>query len=142
MEPTGFEPLTSAVQSQSAITVDVRCCSEIPAKSRIRLWKHSWMFAVVRVGWCTTGVHQPTRTDAEILASLYIALTTSGSRDLKLTSNRFVRRRGAIGRPIENGAHGFFQFRTADGQDSSAIHRGGISCGGCAEARTRRVVWT
>ena len=42
VEPRGFEPLTSAVQSQIHNVVVVRRCSEIPAKSRIYLWKHSW----------------------------------------------------------------------------------------------------
>jgi hypothetical protein len=35
VEPRGFEPLTSAVQSQGPITVDVRCCSKLPAKWRL-----------------------------------------------------------------------------------------------------------
>jgi hypothetical protein len=50
MEPRGFEPLTSAVQSQIHNVVVVRRCSEMPAKPLIYLWKHSWVFAVVRVG--------------------------------------------------------------------------------------------
>ena len=56
VDPRGFEPLTSAVQSQGPIIVEVRRCSKYLAKSRICLWKQLWMFAVVRVGWCTTGV--------------------------------------------------------------------------------------
>jgi hypothetical protein len=32
VEPRGFEPLTSAVQSQGTITVHVRRCSKLPAK--------------------------------------------------------------------------------------------------------------
>ncbi len=56
VEPRGFELLTSAVQSQGPIIVEVRRCSKYLAKSRICLWKQLWMFAVVRVGWCTTGV--------------------------------------------------------------------------------------
>jgi hypothetical protein len=50
VEPRGFEPLTSAVQSQDPIVVEVRRCSKYLAKSRICFWKHSRMFAVVRVG--------------------------------------------------------------------------------------------
>jgi hypothetical protein len=50
--------LTSAVQSQGTIIVDVRRRSKIPAKSRIQLWNHSHVSAHVRVGWCTTGVHE------------------------------------------------------------------------------------
>ncbi len=53
VEPRGFEPLTSAVQSQIHNVVVVRGCSEIPA---LPWWHTSWVFAVVRVGWCTTGV--------------------------------------------------------------------------------------
>ena len=56
MEPRGFEPLTSAVQSQIHTVVAVRYCSEIPAKQPIRLYDASQLFAVVPVGWCTTGV--------------------------------------------------------------------------------------
>jgi hypothetical protein len=52
-----FEPLTSAVQSQGTIIVDVRQCSEIPAKLRVCFWKRSWVFAFVRLGWCTIGVN-------------------------------------------------------------------------------------
>ena len=35
VEPRGFEPLTSAVQSQSTIIVDVRRCSKMPANKHI-----------------------------------------------------------------------------------------------------------
>jgi hypothetical protein len=35
VEPRGFEPLTSAVQSQGAIIVDVRRCSKIPANKHM-----------------------------------------------------------------------------------------------------------
>jgi hypothetical protein len=35
VEPRGFEPLTSAVQSQIHNVVAVRHCSEIPANQRI-----------------------------------------------------------------------------------------------------------
>src|SRR5918997_4641434 len=58
VEPRGFEPLTSAVQSQGTIVAGVRCCSERPAKSHICLRKYSPLLAIVRVGWCTTGVPQ------------------------------------------------------------------------------------
>ena len=58
VEPRGFEPLTSAVQSQIHNILVVRYCSEMPAKLSICLWKHSWLFVVVRVGWCTTGVYR------------------------------------------------------------------------------------
>src|SRR5918998_2958422 len=59
VEPRGFEPLTSAVQSQIHNVVVVCCCSEMPAKSGSCLRKRSCLFAVVRVGWCTTGVLAP-----------------------------------------------------------------------------------
>ena len=36
----------------------VRRCSKIPAKQPIRLYGASRLFAVVRVGWCTTGVNE------------------------------------------------------------------------------------
>jgi hypothetical protein len=29
----------------------------MPAKPQICLWTHSWVFFVVRLGWCTTGVN-------------------------------------------------------------------------------------
>src|SRR5215217_406833 len=58
VEPRGFEPLTSAVQSQSHNVAIVRQCSKSAAKSRIYLQEYSCMFAVVRVGWCTTGVNE------------------------------------------------------------------------------------
>jgi hypothetical protein len=58
VEPRGFKPLTSAVQSQIHIIVDVRRCSEMPAKRPIRLHNASRLFAIVRVGWCTTGVNE------------------------------------------------------------------------------------
>jgi hypothetical protein len=58
VEPRGFEPLTSAVQSQRTIIAGVRPCSKIPAKQSIRFWHASRLFTVVRVGWCTTGVRQ------------------------------------------------------------------------------------
>jgi hypothetical protein len=58
VEPRGFEPLTSAVQSQNLLIASVRSCSEIPAKQPIRLYVDSLLFAVVRVGWCTTGVNE------------------------------------------------------------------------------------
>jgi hypothetical protein len=61
VEPRGFEPLTSAVQSQGTIIVDVRQCSEIPAKLRVCFWKRSWVFAFVRLGWCTIGVNGSSR---------------------------------------------------------------------------------
>jgi len=57
VEPRGFEPLTSAVQSQIHNVVVVRCCLRMPAKSCIFLWEHPCSFAAVRVGWCTTGVN-------------------------------------------------------------------------------------
>ena len=43
----------SAVQSQIQNVVAVRWCSEMPAKWCFCLWKHSCLFVVVRVGWCT-----------------------------------------------------------------------------------------
>jgi hypothetical protein len=58
VEPRGFEPLTSAVQSQGTIVAGVRGCSEMPAKSHICLRKYPPLFTVVRVGWCTAGVPQ------------------------------------------------------------------------------------
>jgi hypothetical protein len=58
VEPRGFEPLTSAVQSQIHNVVAVRWCSEIAAKWRILSDNVSCPFAVVRMGWCTTGVHE------------------------------------------------------------------------------------
>src|SRR5918998_5378705 len=57
VEPRGFEPLTSAVQSQATITAGVRGCSERPAKQPSRLYEVSQVFAIVRVGWCTTGAN-------------------------------------------------------------------------------------
>jgi hypothetical protein len=59
MKPRGFEPLTSTVQSQIYNFVAVRWCSEISAKWCILSEDVSCLFAVVRVGWCTTGVHEP-----------------------------------------------------------------------------------
>ena len=56
VEPRGFEPLTSAVQSQIQDVVAVRRCSKIPAKWCFCLWRRSWSFADVHVGWCTIGV--------------------------------------------------------------------------------------
>jgi hypothetical protein len=38
VEPRGFEPLTSAVQSQIHNAVVVRWCSEMPVKRQIPLW--------------------------------------------------------------------------------------------------------
>src|SRR5215211_1353765 len=70
VEPRGFEPLTSAVQSQGHNVVVVRWRSQIPAKWRIFLQTCSCLFAVVRVGWCTTGVQEPNR-NASSLASLW-----------------------------------------------------------------------
>ena len=57
----GFEPTPSAVQSQIHIIVDVRRCSEMPAKRPIRLKYASLSFAIVRVGWCTTDVNSSLR---------------------------------------------------------------------------------
>jgi hypothetical protein len=62
VEPRGFEPPTSAVQSQSTIIVYVRRCSKIPANNGILGLDLPYMFAVVRAGWCTTGVNGPQRS--------------------------------------------------------------------------------
>jgi hypothetical protein len=67
VEPRGFEPLTSAVQSQVDNVVIVRHCSKTPAKWRFRIWRHSCLFAVVRVDWCATCVHQPREAHNESL---------------------------------------------------------------------------
>src|SRR5215203_5630059 len=56
VEPRGFEPLTSAVQSQTLIIARVRGRSNMPAKPPIRLYDASQLFAAVGVGWCTYGV--------------------------------------------------------------------------------------
>jgi hypothetical protein len=56
VEPRGFEPLTSAVQSQIQNVVVVRRCSKTPANKHILSSRSSCLFADVRVGWCTTGV--------------------------------------------------------------------------------------
>jgi hypothetical protein len=56
VESRGFEPLTSAVQRQIHNVAIVRLRSKSAAKLRIYLLKYSWVFAVVRVGWCITGV--------------------------------------------------------------------------------------
>src|SRR5918998_6105222 len=74
VEPRGVEPLTSAVQSQSLIVARVRCCSKIPAKSRIGLWKHSCLFAVVCVGWCTSWCSRKAQDSAEVVCRLWFAL--------------------------------------------------------------------
>jgi hypothetical protein len=58
VEPRGVEPLTSAVQSQIHNVVVVHHCPEIPGKLRFCFWEHSWVFAVVCMGWCTTGVRE------------------------------------------------------------------------------------
>jgi hypothetical protein len=58
VEPRGLEPLASAVQSQNPIVAGVRYCSENPVKRRISSEHVSCLFAVVRVGWCTTGVQE------------------------------------------------------------------------------------
>jgi hypothetical protein len=57
VEPRGFESLTSAVQSQSIIIVDVRRCSTSSAKRPIASGSIPRLFTVVRVGRCTTGVY-------------------------------------------------------------------------------------
>ena len=46
----------STVQRQIRNVVAVRWCSEIPANKPILSGRLSWLFAVVRVGWCTTSV--------------------------------------------------------------------------------------
>src|SRR5918998_3286384 len=58
VEPRGVEPLTSAVQSQIHNVVVVRRCSKTPANKHILTSALSCLFAVVRVGWCTTGVSE------------------------------------------------------------------------------------
>ena len=58
VEPRGFEPLTSAVQSQGPTIVDVCRCSKLPANNHILSSRLSCLFAVVRLGWCTTGVQE------------------------------------------------------------------------------------
>jgi hypothetical protein len=50
VEPRGFEPLTSAVQSQIHDVVVVRRCSKMPAKQPLPAGDVSWSFAIVRVG--------------------------------------------------------------------------------------------
>jgi hypothetical protein len=56
VEPMGFEPTPSAVQSQIQNVVVVRRCSKTPANKHILSSRLSCLFADVRVGWCTTGV--------------------------------------------------------------------------------------
>jgi hypothetical protein len=58
VEQRGFEPLTSAVQSHDTTIVDVRRCSQIPAKRHGYSENASLLFTVVRVGWCITGVNK------------------------------------------------------------------------------------
>ena len=58
MEPRGFEPLTSAVQSQTHNVVVVRWRSEMPANPRILSFVPPPLPVFVRVGWCTTGVNE------------------------------------------------------------------------------------
>src|SRR5918994_762425 len=60
-EPRGIEPLTSAVQSQGTIIVHVRHCAKIPANRRVFSSGLAWLFAAVRVGWCTTGGNESQR---------------------------------------------------------------------------------
>ena len=57
VEPRGFEPLTSAVQRRILKFANVRRCSKIPANKHILSYKLSWLFAVVRPGWCQIGVN-------------------------------------------------------------------------------------
>ena len=57
VDPTRFELVTSAVQSQGAIVVYVHHCSKTPAKLHVFLTDVSCLFAIVRAGWCTTGVN-------------------------------------------------------------------------------------
>src|SRR5215204_2785492 len=52
VEPRGFEPPTSAVQSQIHNVVVVRYCSEILANWHIHPFALSSLFAVVCAGWC------------------------------------------------------------------------------------------
>jgi hypothetical protein len=54
----GFEPTPSAVQSQIHNVAIVRSYSKSAAKIVLCRWKHPRLFADVRVGWCTIGVHQ------------------------------------------------------------------------------------
>jgi hypothetical protein len=68
VEPRGFEPLTSAVQSQGTTVTGVRGCSGMPPKWWILLYDASLLFAIVRVGWCTNGVPAK-RQDASALFS-------------------------------------------------------------------------
>jgi hypothetical protein len=58
VEPRGFEPLTSAVQSQIHNVVVVRWSSESAANKHILSCELSCLFAAVHVGWCTTGVNR------------------------------------------------------------------------------------
>src|SRR5215204_1346643 len=58
VEPRGFEPPTSAVQSQIHNVVVVRYCSEILANWHIHPFALSSLFAIVCAGWCTTGVNK------------------------------------------------------------------------------------
>ncbi len=69
VEPRGVEPLTSAVQSQIQNVVVVRRCSKTPANKHIISSRLSCLFAVVRVGWCTTGVNE-LRRNTETFACL------------------------------------------------------------------------
>src|SRR5215210_2829289 len=62
VEPRGFEVRTAALQSQSLMVARVRRCSKLPAKSRICLWKHLCLFAVVHMSSCTPGVNELQRT--------------------------------------------------------------------------------
>ena len=59
VEPRGFEPLTSAVQSQIHDVAVVRRCSKIPANKHILSSRLSCVFVIIRMGWCTTGVNEP-----------------------------------------------------------------------------------
>ncbi len=49
VKPRGFEPLTSAVQSQSDVTVAVRRCSKTLANSGIPPFEPSRLFAIARM---------------------------------------------------------------------------------------------
>jgi hypothetical protein len=57
VDPTRLEPLTSAVQKRIHNVVVVRRCSKIAANKHILSYRLTWMFSVVRLGWCQFGVN-------------------------------------------------------------------------------------
>jgi hypothetical protein len=94
VEPRGFEPLTSAVQSRREGVADVRRCSDTAENWVISSCDSLRMFADVRSGWrqlaSTGGDHGLPTAVIEAVRTATERLITASSLILKTEQRRFV----------------------------------------------------